>query len=392
MSTPLNTHDYREAARKRLPRCVFDFVDGGAEDERCLDSNRAVFDALRLKPRRMTGGASCDLSVDVLGERLPTPVLIAPTGMSGLVRPNGDLALAHGAAAVGVPFVQSTASSNTIEEIAAQTGGKHWFQLYMVEPTQAEAMVERAAAAGITKLVITVDVPKHSKRERDLRNGFTVPMRVTPSLVADMAMHPRWVAGLLRHGMPQLGNFRAVGADGIEQQSAVMQRTMARCFIWEDFANIRRRWRGQILVKGIVRPEEAERCIAEGADGIILSNHGGRQLDSCVSPMEVLAECRSRIAAPILLDSGIRRGSDVVKALALGADAVLVGRATLYALAVDGAAGVEALLRILCAEIEDTLAQIGCDAVSDLSPDYIQGADALQVRSNALPLRMTNVA
>jgi (S)-mandelate dehydrogenase len=217
--------------------------------------------------------------------------------------------------------------------------------------------------------VLTTDVGVNGNRERDLRNHFGLPLNFTPKLILDGSLHMRWSLRFLLTGMPQLANFVSSDSSDVDVRAAVMSRQMEASFNWNDFAWLRKLWPRRLLVKGITSPEDAERCIVAGADGVILSNHGGRQLDSCVSPLEILAETRARISAPILVDSGFRRGSDIVKALALGADAVLLGRATLYGLAAAGQAGVDHVLRLLKDEVDRTLAQIGCPEVGRLSLD-----------------------
>jgi (S)-mandelate dehydrogenase len=371
MTEPFDVSDYRELARRRLPRIIFDYLEGGADDEKALLRNRAIFDRLRFKPHRLVDVSKRDLAIELFGVRQAAPLLIAPTGLNGSLWPHGDIALARAAAAAGIPFLLSTASNASIEEVAQASSGDNWFQLYIVERKLAQQMVERAAAAGYSKLVLTTDVGVNGNRERDLRNGFALPLRYTPSLLIDGLTHPRWSLDFVRKGMPQLANFRSAQATDVDSQAAVMNRQMDASFNWSDLAWLRRLWPRELLIKGITTAEDAARSIEEGADGVILSNHGGRQLDDCLSPMQVLVETRARIGQPILIDSGFRRGSDVMKALALGADAVLLGRASLYGLAARGEAGVSHVLELLFAEIDRTLAQIGCRAVSQLSTDYL---------------------
>jgi (S)-mandelate dehydrogenase len=297
--------------------------------------------------------------------------MIGPTGLNGALWPKGDILLARAAERAGIPFVLSTASNASIEDVAAASNGDLWFQLYIVQRKLAEQMVRRAEAAGYSTLVLTTDVGVNGNRERDLRNNFGLPMHYTPRLIYDGITHPWWSLGFMLNGMPQLENFGMADSSDVEIQAAVMSRQMDASFNWDDFCWLRTLWPRKLLVKGILRPDDAERCIAGGADGVILSNHGGRQLDAAVSPLEVLAENRARISAPILIDSGYRRGTDIVKALALGANAVLLGRASLYGLAAAGEAGVDHVLRLLKDEVNRTLAQIGCPSVSQLSTDYV---------------------
>jgi (S)-mandelate dehydrogenase len=370
-NAPLNVVDYRELARRRLPKMLFDYLEGGAEDEQGLQHNREVFQNVRFKPRRLVDVSQRDLSANLFGKRQALPLLIGPTGLNGALWPDGDLALARAASRAGIPFVLSTASNLSIEDLARRCDGELWFQLYVVHRTLAEQMVERALAAGYTTLVLTTDVAVNGYRERDLRNQFKMPMSYTPRVMLDGCLHPRWSLDLLRHGMPELANFVISEASSLEVQAALMSRQMDASFDWQALRWLRDKWPHSLLVKGLLNADDAARCISEGVDGVILSNHGARQLDTAISPFEVLAETVRKVSRPVLIDSGFRRGADVVKALAMGADAVLLGRATLYGLAARGEAGVDDVLRLLKADIDRTLAQIGCPCVEQLSPDYL---------------------
>jgi (S)-mandelate dehydrogenase len=358
-------------AQKRLPKVVFDYLEGGAEDEIGMKHNREVFERYRLMPRRLVDVSKRDTSIELFGRHQAAPFMIAPTGLNSALWPKGDILLARAAEKAGIPFVLSTASTASIEEVAAASKGDLWFQLYIVQRKLAEQMVRRAEAAGYSTLVLTTDVGVNGNRERDLRNNFGLPLRYTRALIYDGVTHPRWSLGFMFNGMPQLANFVTTDSSDVEMQATVMHRQMDASFSWNDFDLLRKIWRRKLLVKGIMRPDDAERCIAAGADGVILSNHGGRQLDAAVSPLDVLAESRAQISAPILVDSGFRRGTDIVKALALGANAVLLGRAPLYGLATAGEAGVDNVLGLLKDEVDRTLAQIGCTTARELSPDYV---------------------
>ncbi|KAA6204790.1 MAG: mandelate dehydrogenase [Candidatus Tokpelaia sp.] len=371
-SKPLDVFDYRKLARRRLPHIIFDFLEGGVDDEKGLAHNRAVFERLFFSPHRFTNISKRDISIKLFGRKQAAPILIAPTGMNGVLWHNGDIALAQAAEQAGIPFLLSTASSSSIEEVAGRTKGDKWFQLYVMSRAIAEKLVARALAAGYSRLVLTTDVAVNGNRERDARNNFGLPVKYTPSLLLDGIKHPAWSMGFLIHGMPTLGNFVSADAHDTQSQAAVMSRQMDATFDWKALRWLRKLWPRELLVKGILRAEDAVRAIGEGADGVILSNHTGRQNDFAISPMQVLAETRSKISQPILIDSGFRRGSDIVKALALGADAVLIGHAVLYGLAARGRAGAADVLQILCREIDNILAQIGCTSIADLSPDYLR--------------------
>jgi (S)-mandelate dehydrogenase len=380
-----SVEDYRRQAKKRLPKMVFDYLEGGAEDEHGLEHNRSVFQRWRFKPQRLVDVSRRDLQTEILGKRQAMPLLIGPTGLNGALWPNGDLALAKSATKAGIPFVLSTASNISIEDLARQCDGELWFQLYVIHREIAQSMVLKALHAGYTTLVLTTDVAVNGYRERDLRNRFKMPMSYTPKVIIDGCLHPHWSFDLVRHGMPQLANFVSSQTSSLEMQAALMSRQMDASFDWRALRWLRDLWPHKLLVKGLLSAEDAQRCIAEGADGVILSNHGGRQLDCAVSPMEALADSVAMTGKPVLIDSGFRRGSDIVKALALGAEAVLLGRATLYGLAARGEVGVDEVLGLLKADIDRTLAQIGCPDIGMLSPAFLQndgGARTLSIHSS----------
>lgn len=395
MRSPINVDEFRTLARRRLPRRVFDYVDGGAEDERGLRRNRAAFERIAFLPQRLVDVSQRDLSTKLLGQTIAAPLLIAPTGMNGLVWPNGDVALARAARRAGIPFVMSTAANVSLERLAGEAGGELWYQLYVLHRDLADSLVDRAARAGYRTLVVTVDVTLNGKRERDLRNGFALPMRFTPSACLDALAHPRWTYALLRSGgVPTLANLESSDGASLEARAALLRRQMDASFAWDDLSRLRDRWPHRLLVKGIMRAEDALHCIELGADGVIVSNHGARQLDDAAPTLDVLPSVKTACAAggALMLDSGIRRGSDVVKAIALGADAVLLGRATLYGLAADGEAGALRVIEIIQDEIDRTLALLGCVRIGDVGPRHLcRGAQeparlsALQALDDAGP-------
>lgn len=371
MKKLVNVADFRASAKARLPKMVFDYLEGGAEDEIGLRHNQDAFKRIKFQPRRLVDVSSRNTQVNILGKTASAPLVIAPTGLNGIFWPQGDLALARAAGKFGIPFALSTASTASIEEVAKAATGEIWFQLYVIHRKLAELLVKRALNAGYTTLILTTDVGVNGKRERDLRNGFGMPMRYSAKTVLDGVLHPRWSLDLVTHGMPQLANFASQDVQDTELQAALMSRQMDASFAWNDLKWLRDLWPHKLLIKGISRVDDARRCIELGADGVILSNHGGRQLDSAIAPVEVLQETAKSIAAPVFIDSGIRRGSDVVKAVALGASAVLLGRATLYGLASGGEAGVDSVLSLLRGEIDTTLAQIGCPSASQVDSDFL---------------------
>lgn len=368
----VNVEDYRRLAQRRLPRMVFDYLDGGAEDETGLAHNRAVFSRYRFKPNRLVNVSERSTATRLFGRQIGAPLLVAPTGINGLLRPEGDIILARAAERFSLPFILSTASTTSIEALAKRAGGDRWFQLYVIHPELATQLVSRALAADYSTLVLTVDVSVNGKRERDMGNGFGLPMRYTPRVALDGLCHPAWTYSMLVHGMPKLVNFADAQHVSTEAQAKLMSRNMDASFDWTALQRLRDKWPRKLLVKGILNPQDARHCLELGVDGVILSNHGGRQLDHAVSPMEALTDTVALSKdAPLLIDSGFRRGADVVKALALGAQGVLLGRALLYGLAARGEAGVNDVLRIITAEIDNTLAQIGCPTITQLDPSFL---------------------
>ncbi|BDU21550.1 alpha-hydroxy-acid oxidizing protein [Dyella sp. GSA-30] len=376
MSLLINVDDYRLAARRRLPRRVFDYLEGGAGSESGMAHNRAALARIRFRPKRLLDVSARDLSHPIFHKRLPMPLAIAPMGLNGLFWPEGDLALARAAARNGLPFVLSTAASSSIEDVARQVDGELWFQLYVVHRRLAEQLVRRALAAGYTTLILTVDVVKNGIRERDLRNRFRLPLSMTPGALWDGLTHPRWTISAMRRGLPRLANFTEVAADDLDVQAALLSRNMDATFDWDGLAWLRDVWPHQLLVKGILSAADAVRCMRYGTDGVVLSNHGGRQLDECLAPIEVLADVRAATRAAVLIDSGFRRGSDIAKAIALGADLVLVGRAALYGLAARGERGVDEVIGLLREQLDDTLAQVGCRSLAELSREHLHIAPA----------------
>ena len=326
-----------------------------------------------MRPSALVDVSHVDASIELFGRRHPLPLVIAPTGLNGLFWPDGDLALARAAAAANIPFAMSSASNARLERIPMETGGVNWFQLYVMgDRKTAERMMTRARGSGYTALMLTVDVPVSGYRQRDLNNGFMLPFKLKPGLALDVALHPRWLTGLMRGGMPNFVNLADAdsGETSIEAQAALLSRSLDPSLIWENLSWIRRHWPGTLLLKGILNPDDARLAEAHGVDGLIVSNHGGRQLDAAQASIEILPEIIAAVGdrLPVLVDSGFRRGTDIVKALALGAWAVLLGRATLYGLAADGERGVTAVLQLLAEDITRTLALMGTPGVGQLTP------------------------
>lgn len=366
MAATLNAEDWRARARRRLPAFVFDYIDGAAEDCLSLRANRQAFEATALYPRVLRDTTTIDTAVQVFGRRWALPLGVAPMGLNGLAWPGGDTLLAQAAAAAGVPFVLSTASNDRLEAVRqAAPEAELWMQLYvMQDPGCTEQILRRAHRAGYGTLVLTVDVPVSGMREQDHRNGFRVPFRMTPRLVWDLATHPRWSLRQAIAGQPAFVNLveEVSGTLSPQAQAALLARAMDQGLDWQRFDAIRDAWPGKIVIKGILHPEDARLAVSHGADGIIVSNHGGRQLDGAAAPLHALSAVMEAVGhgVPVLLDSGVRRGVDVAKALALGATAVLVGRPLLYGLAAEGGAGAAQVLAMLAEDMRRTMALLGC--------------------------------
>jgi L-lactate dehydrogenase (cytochrome)/(S)-mandelate dehydrogenase len=371
----LTVDDYRRAARRRLPGMVREYVDGGADDLATLTANRAAFARWEFRPRVLTGHQSPDLSTTVAGVDLDLPVLLAPVGLAGLADWRGDVAAARAAERRGTRHVLSTASSWTIEEVAQSTVKAHFFQLYPHSGRTATTLMARAWDAGYRTLMVTVDYPVRGNREGERRTGMGPPPTLTPVQALRMCRHPAWTYRTLRHRRISARNLVEGGGVAAAVESVEMQeRDLSQATLnWDDLTWLRDGWRGRLYVKGVLTPEDAEKAAAYGVDGVVVSNHGGRQLDFSPATLDVLPEIVAAVPnTEVLLDGGVRRGSDVVKALALGARAVLIGRPYVYGLAVDGQAGVTRVLDILAEEIERTLTLLGAPSVHALDPTWLR--------------------
>ncbi len=366
-----STEDARWLARRRLPRLVFDFVEGAAGREVGAARNVSHFDDIMLQPRVMTDLAQCNLATEFLGQSYKVPFGIAPMGMCNLVHPEADRSLASAAKAMGFPVCLSSAASTSIETMAQMAGSHAWFQLYFGASAEASlAMVERARLAGYETLVLTVDVPKVSRRVRDLRNGFTVPFQMTARAFLDFAIHPRWSLSTLAAGTPRPMNF--TDSNGTNTFDRGASRSGAD---WDFLTVLRDEWPGTLVVKGVTSAVDARRIRSLGADAIYVSNHGSRQLDSVPPAIQLLPLIRAAVGPdfPLLFDSGIRNGEDMVKALALGADFVMVGRPALFALGAEGAKGLNALLQCFVTDISVVMAQLGIGSISQIGPEVLFG-------------------
>ena len=370
--------DLRTLARRRLPRIVFDYLDGAAEGEVTLAANRRAFDAVTFRPRQAVEVPRPDLRTRLLGFDLSLPALLAPVGYCRMMHPGGEIAAARAAGAAGTICILSTVSGHSLEEVKAATSGPAWYQLYLIGGREAaEGAIERARVAGYSMLVITVDTPVVGMRERDARNGTQELLNggllaKTPFLPQLLA-HPAWLAGFLRDGgLQALPNIVVPGQGGFTL--ADTRGSMSRAvFSWQDLRWIRGVWRGPIIIKGVLTGDDARRAVDEGAVAVVVSNHGGRQLDSVAATLDVLPEIVTAVhgQVEVLLDSGIRRGSDIIKALCLGARAVLIGRAYAYGLSAAGEAGVARAIEILREDLERTLKLIGCQSTAALDRSYV---------------------
>jgi (S)-mandelate dehydrogenase len=369
----VNIDDLRAIARRRLPRFVFDYVDGGAEDERTLRGNREAFARLRFLPRTLVDVSRRDCSTSLLGAPSTLPFVVGPTGLNGLAWRDGDMELARAAAAAGVPFAMSTVSMSLVEDVAREAPGRLWLQAYVfAERKITDAIIARARDAAFECVILTSDFPVAGKRERDIRTGLLPRQRFTLATKLDMLRHPRWLATVATR-RPRFVNVERELPPGRDVNSFVGHGMFDPSFCWDDVSRFRDRWQGKMLLKGVLRADDAERAVAAGLDGIVVSNHGGRQLDGALSAIEALPAIARAIAGrtSLLVDGGVRRGGDVAKAIALGAEGVLLGRAPVYGLAAGGRAGASRAIAILADELDRTLALTGCPNVAALSADLL---------------------
>ncbi len=367
----VNIADMRAAARRRLPRVVFDFIDGAAEDEVSMARNESGFRDITVTPRYLVDVAERSQTTEIFGQTYASPFGIGPTGMANLAWPGADTALAEAAAAANLPFTLSTAASSTIEEIAPKIPEHFWFQVYAQKDRNVTGdLFQRAADAGAKVLMITVDTPIPAKRERDIRNGFILPLKLSLKHIADAARKPAWSWQFIRHGAPNFATIARYADPDASAQSlaAFIASQVSPSLTWDDIGWMRDAWDGPLVIKGLTSVADCELAKARGADGVLLSTHGGRNFDPGPAPIAVLPAVRQAVGEDmaVLLDSGIRRGSDIGKAIALGADFCVVGRATLYGAATAGRAGVDRSLAILQDELDRFLGQSGYPDVGDL--------------------------
>ena len=374
----INIHDLRRLASRRLPRVIFDYLDGGADSEVTLRENCRAFEDVTFRPRYAVAMNECDLHTRVLGNNLKFPAILAPVGYSRLMHPAGELAAAAVAGSAGLIYTLSTISGHKLENVRTASTGPVWYQLYLVGGRQvAEGGIERAKRAGFSALVVTIDTPVAGMRERDTRNGMRELLdgSVFSKLpfLPQILTHPAWLASfLLDGGVPKLENI-VIPGEGPMTLMDVSSALAKAVVTWEDLRWLKKLWTGPIIVKGVLTGEDARRAVDEGAAAVIVSNHGGRQLDGAPATLRVLPEVVAAVngQAEVLMDGGIRRGSDIVKAICLGAKAVLIGRAYAYGLAAAGKPGVSRALEILRDDVDRTLRLIGCPSVSALNSSYV---------------------
>jgi isopentenyl diphosphate isomerase/L-lactate dehydrogenase-like FMN-dependent dehydrogenase len=381
LSRAVNIEDLRELARRRVPRIVFNYIDGGAEDEWTLRENRRAFDTITFRPRHAVAVPACDLRTRVLGMELSMPLLLAPVGYLRVMHPDGEIAAARATGKAGVGLILSTVSGHRLEDVKAASAGQVWYQLYLTGGrAAAENALRRAMDVGYTVLVITIDSTVIGQRDRELRDGMEQLLRggiwSKIPFVPQVFVRPGWLTRfLLDGGLPDMPNIVSPesGALRVRDAHTAMKR---EAFSWDDMQWIRALWKGPIVIKGVLSAEDAKQSLDNGAAAVVVSNHGGRQLDGVPASLQVLPEVVAAVndQAEVLIDSGIRRGSDIVKAISLGARAVLCGRAYAYGLAAGGEAGVTRVLDLLRSDLERCLKLLGCPSVRALNKSYVRVA------------------
>jgi (S)-mandelate dehydrogenase len=372
-------HDLREVACRNLPKGVFDYVDKGTEDQQALGNNRQVLSDIKLLSRVLTDVSDVKTTTEIMGKPAAMPLIMAPTGMAGLCWYEGEFELARAAAAAKLPFTLATSSNTSMEKVAQIPGGRPWFQLYMWrEKELSYELVRRAANAGFETLMWTVDIPFKPNREHDQRNGFSSPYKFNVRNALDALKHPHWLSSVLGRyvmttGMPRHINFPAKYQDKFTGKATAAKALQADQLSWDDVRKLRDIWPGKLVIKGIMRESDAKKAVDHGVDGVVISNHGGRSMDSAPSPLEVLPGIAKAVGdrTTVIVDSGIRRGSDIVKCLALGAQVVMAGRAMLYGVGAGGEAGVSKAIAILHQEMRRTMAYVGCSRVGDITADVL---------------------
>ena len=384
--------DFERAAKRKLPVCVFEYVRGGAEDELALNENRLVFDRLGFRPRGLRNVSHRNQTVSLWGKTYSSPFGLAPTGVNAMVCHDCDAKLASEAQHAQIPYIISGASNVALERLATIAPGA-WYQGYFPgDRTRIEKIVARLEATTIDTIVVTIDTCVAANRENNARNNFTVPFRVTPGLLLDGMLHPRWslqvfAKTLLTSGVPRFANMHEGTGPRITEDTPNGFRAGRDTLDWNDIKWLRDRWPGQLLIKGVMHPEDAQAAARLGVDALIVSNHGGRQFDAAVSTLQALPDIVASVPGtlPVFIDGGFRRGTDVIKALALGARMVFLGRPPLYGAAVKGAAGIRRILELLRDEVDRDLAMLGCASIDELTAEllYVCGPPAVNAKARA---------
>jgi L-lactate dehydrogenase (cytochrome)/(S)-mandelate dehydrogenase len=385
MQGVVNIEDLRKLAKKRLPKIAYDFIEGGTDDELGLATNEQAFQQARVVPRYLIDVAVRDQSTTLFGRTYSSPIGIAPTGLAGLFRRGADLMLAQAARDANVPFIMSGQSTASIEALAKLAPDHGWYQLYSAKDQSiSEDMIKRAADAGLKTLVFTVDIPEGSNRERNIRNGWGRPLKLTWSTKFEALQHPAWMLEWLRHGTPLFDNWAKYAPASDADSVADFVASQARApMTWKHVERYRALWKGNFVLKGIMHPDDAVRAHSLGIDGIMVSNHGARQLDRAPSPLQVLPAIRDAVGdqMTLMLDGGIRRGLDALIALCTGAKFCFVGRPTLYGVTAGGIPGAAMALKIFRREIDISMAQMGATAIADLGPQCLMWENEEDLRS-----------
>lgn len=378
IDSAINIDDLKRMAKRKLPKIMFDFIEGGVEDEVGLRTNANAFRDLKLVPRYYVDTSKREQKSAMLGQTFSSPFGIAPTGMAGAFRKDAELFLSQAAREANIPYMMSGASNASMEDGFKLAGTNLWYQIYGAKSRAFQLdLVKRAIDLGLKTIAVTCDVPVSSNRERNRRNGFVRPLKMTLPTILEAMLHPAWVLNYYRQGgLPMLGNWQRYATQGSTPDQVAdlfASQTPDASQVWDDIEAIRAAWPGKLLIKGIMHPEDARIAVGMGVDGILVSNHGGRQLDMMPSPLDMLPMIRSAVGpdVPLLLDSGVRRGSDIVAALCMGANFVLTGRATLYGATAGGLEGVKKAVSILQREIDLVLGQLGAPNLDALGPHYL---------------------
>ncbi|HZQ00035.1 MAG TPA: alpha-hydroxy acid oxidase [Reyranella sp.] len=387
MKGVVNIEDLRKLAKKRLPKIAYDFIEGGTDDEVGLVTNEQAFRQTRIVPRYLVDVSVRDQSTTLFGRTYSSPIGIAPTGLAGLFRRGADLMLAEAARDANVPFIMSGTSTGALEDLAKLAPDHGWYQLYSAKDQAiSEDMIKRVSDAGLKTLVFTVDVPEGSNRERNIRNGWGRPLKLSWATKLEALEHPAWMLEWLRYGTPYFNNWAKYAKPGAsaEEVADMVAYSNRAPMTWKHVERFRELFKGNFVIKGIMHPDDAIRAHSLGVDGIMVSNHGARQLDNAPSPLHVLPAIRDAVGdkMTVMLDGGIRRGLDAIIALCMGAKFVFQGRPTLYGVTAGGVEGAKTALGIFRREIDISMAQMGATKISDLGPHYLMWKDEEDLRRN----------